>query len=96
MEARFAHLEALVTNMASNMVAHVKPHAYGSGGIKDQENTPFFGLDPRYFYGAGFSRPLAPNDVLMDILGNNVLGVFDDGNPFKVLEQQQWLGLILK
>jgi hypothetical protein len=31
---------------------------------------------------------LAPNDVLMDILGNNVLRVFDDGNPFRVLEQQ--------
>jgi hypothetical protein len=54
MEARFAHLEALVMSMASSMVAHVKPHAFGLGRFRDQGDTPSFGLDPRYFCVVGF------------------------------------------
>jgi hypothetical protein len=49
METRFACLEVLVTSMASSMVARVKPHAYGSGRIKNQENTQSSGSNLGYF-----------------------------------------------
>jgi hypothetical protein len=65
------------------MVTHVKPHAFGSRRLRDQEDTIFW-LRPKIFCGVGFLGPLALDDVLMDIPRNNVLGVSDDGNPFKV------------
>jgi hypothetical protein len=46
MEARFAHLEALVTNMASNMVAQMKPITLVPS------DSLIHGFDPRFFCGA--------------------------------------------
>jgi hypothetical protein len=67
MEAQFACLEALVISMVSNMVAPAMPHAFGLGGIRDQEDILSFCSILRYFYGIGFSKLMAPYDVWMDI-----------------------------
>jgi hypothetical protein len=47
---------------------HVKPHAFGSRRIMNQEDTPSYGPSLGYFYAIGFLGPLALDDVLMNIL----------------------------
>ncbi len=56
----------------------------GSKGLRDQEDTPSFGPNLRCFHAIGFLGSLALDDVLMNILGNNVSRISDDGKPFKV------------
>jgi hypothetical protein len=46
--------------------------------------TQSFGLDPRFFCGINFSRSFTPNDVMMDIPNNHILGLGNDGNPIMV------------
>jgi hypothetical protein len=62
------------------MVAHVKPHAFGSRGIQNHEDTKFFGSNPRFFYGAIFSGPLALDIVMRDIPSNHIFELANDGN----------------
>jgi hypothetical protein len=57
METWFAHLEALVTNLASDMVAQVKP----TTPVPSESSTQ--GFNPRFFYGVGFSRPLGLDEI---------------------------------
>jgi len=79
-----------VISMASSMVAHVKPHAFGLGGIQDHEDTKYFGSNPRFFCGASFLGPLALDNVMMDILGDHILGLANDGN---LVRFSTWLKL---
>lgn len=66
--------------MASNMVAQVKPHAFGSRRIQNHEDTKSFTSNPKKIYGVIFSGPLAFDNVMMDILSNHILGLANDGN----------------
>ncbi len=50
-----------MTSMASNMAAHVKPIAHTPSDFLAQ------GFDLGFFYGAGFSRPLGPNEIKLGI-----------------------------
>jgi len=79
MEAWFAHLEILVTSMASNMVAHVKPIAPTPSDFLAQ------GFDLGFFYGAGFSRPLGPNEIKLGIPDDHVFGATNDKTTVRVL-----------
>ncbi len=77
-ETQFACLEALVTNMASDMVAHVKPIIPTSSDSSTQ------GFDPRFFCGVRFSWPLSPNEIKLDILDDHVSRVAGDKTLVRV------------
>jgi hypothetical protein len=68
MEVLFAHLEMLVTSMASNMASQVKPTAFVLNDSLAQ------GFDLRFFYGGRFSGPLGANEIELDILDDHFLG----------------------
>ncbi len=78
MEAQFAHLEVLVTSMASNMATQVKPTTLAPSDFSIQ------GFSPRFFYGARFSKPLGPDEIKLSILNDHVSGAIDDKTLIKV------------
>ncbi len=78
MEAWFAHLEALVTSMASNMAAHVKPTAPTPCDFSVQ------GFDPKFFCGARFSGPLGLDEIESSIPNDHVLKGANDKTLVKV------------
>jgi hypothetical protein len=79
MEAWFARLEVLVTNMASNMVTLVKPTTLALNYFSTQ------GFDLGLFCGAGFSRPLSPNEIELGISNDYVLRATNDKTMVRVL-----------
>ncbi len=62
MEARFAHFEALIANMA----AQVKSTTFGPKKAKDQEDGQSYGSNvyPRFFCGASFSGSVALDEMM--------------------------------
>jgi hypothetical protein len=83
METHFAELEALVASMASSMVAHVKSNVFVSRMPSDQGNMSSLSSNLIIFYGAEFSRPLAPNDDILKISRDHVSEAVNDGNLIK-------------
>jgi hypothetical protein len=79
MRARFAHLEVLVTSMASNMATHVKPTAPVQGDYSVE------GFDLRFFCGAKFLRSLSPNEIKLGIPNDHLSGAVDDKTLVRVL-----------
>ncbi len=77
MEAWFAHLEVLVTNMASNMVTQMKPTSM----LGDSSTQDF---DLGFFCGARLSRPLGLNEIEWGIPDDYVLSVVDDKTQVRV------------
>lgn len=65
-------------NMASNMVAHVKPIA---SALND---SLVHGFDLGFLYGVGFSRPLGPDEIESSIPNDYVSGVASDKTLVKV------------
>jgi hypothetical protein len=78
MEAWFACLEALVTSMAFSMATQVKPIAPTPGDSSAQ------GFDPGFFCGVGFSWPLGPNEIELDIPNVHVFGAANDKTLVRV------------
>lgn len=78
MEAQFAHLEALVTSMASSMASQVKPTTHESCDFSTQ------GFNLGLFYGARFSRPLSLNEIESYIFNDHILGATSDKNLVRV------------
>jgi hypothetical protein len=77
MEAWFAHLEALVTNMASNMVTQMKPTFTLSDYLAQDFNLGFF-------CGVGLSRSLGLNEIKWGIPDHYVLWVVDGKTQVRV------------
>jgi hypothetical protein len=73
-------------NMASNIVAHVKPTALA---LNDSSVQAF---DLGFFYGVGFSGPLGPNEIESSIFDDYVSGV--DGD--KTLVRVSTIALIIR
>jgi hypothetical protein len=78
MEAQFAHLEVLVTSMASSMVAQVKPTTPELSDFSAQ------GFDLGFFCGAGLLKPLGPNEIELSIPNDHILRVADDKSLVRV------------
>jgi hypothetical protein len=78
MEAWFARLKALVTSMASDMAAHVKPTALAPCDSSVQ------GFNLGFFCGARFLGPLGPDEIKSSIFDDHVLEAVDDKTLVKV------------
>jgi hypothetical protein len=79
METVFAHLEALVTSMASNMASQVKPIGLTLNDSSVQ------GFDPRFFYGVRFLGALGAKGIESVIPNDHVLRVAGDKTLITVL-----------
>jgi hypothetical protein len=92
MEARFARLEALITSM----VAQVKSTTYGLGKAKDREDDQSYGLnaDQGFFCGIGFSRLVAPNEMMLHMSKGHESWAIDDGNHVMVPNLNEMISTI--
>jgi hypothetical protein len=79
METRFAHLKALVMNMASSMASQVKPTTLALGDSSTQ------GFNLRFFYATKFLGPLGLDEIESDIPNDHVLEVINDKTLIRVL-----------
>jgi hypothetical protein len=59
----------------------VKSTTYGSRKAKNWKNGQSYGsnVNPWFFYGAGFSRLVAPNDIMPRMSRNHESCIIDDG-----------------
>jgi hypothetical protein len=82
MEARFAHLEALVTSMAAQM----KSTTSGPRKVKDREDDQSCGqdADQGFFCGVTFLGSMTPNEMMPHMSRNHDPWVVDDGNRVMV------------